>query len=87
MKKKMLLGIAALLFIAATAINVNLTQQSQNNNALLANIAVMALAQDGEHANICDPIWTVTYSGSIGTSTGVTVECSSDGSYVCPICF
>ncbi len=45
MKKKMFLGIVAFLFIAATAINVNLAQQSRTNNALLANIAVMAQAQ------------------------------------------
>ena len=51
---------------------------------------MMAQASGGEggHAKICDAIWIVTYTGSVGTgNVGAQVTCETGGSFICPICF
>jgi membrane protein implicated in regulation of membrane protease activity len=90
MKKKIFIGIAMSLFAVATVFNMNISEQGNAGDVSLDAIAVMAQANGedgGGHVSICDPVWTVTYSGSLGTSTEVTITCTSGGKYICPMCF
>jgi len=90
LKKKVIFGMVAGFFAVATVFNMSILKDNGAGDVSLDAVAVMAQAQDengGGHASICSPIWVVTYSGSVGTSTGVTVSCSTGGSYICPICF
>ncbi len=91
MKKGILkvFGVAAL--AAGMLYNVQVFDAENGSDISMAALGVMAVANNeggggGGHANLCDSIWKVTYSGSIGTSTGVTVTCESGGPYKCPIC-
>ena len=93
MKRKIIFGSIAILFAAAAVFNINLLQNKNADDISLDAITIMAQAHDGEtggggHANICDPIWNVTYEGELGTGNiGAKVICSTDGNYICPICF
>ena len=95
MKKKIIFAVATGLFVVATVFNMNVLQGNSAGDVSLDAIAVMAQAQaqseggsgGGGHANVCDPIWTVTWTGSIGTDTKAEFSCTTGGSYVCPACF
>jgi hypothetical protein len=86
MKKKIIFAIATGFFAVATVLNMNMLQVNSAGDISMEGIAVMAQAQS-EQANVCDQIWSVTYSGAVGTDTKVEVTCSTGGSYVCPFCF
>ena len=93
MKKKIVFAVATGFFAVATVFNMNLSQGNIAGDVSLDAIGVMAQAQSeggsggGGHANVCDPIWTVTWTGSIGTDTKAEFSCATGGSYVCPACF
>jgi hypothetical protein len=93
MKKKIIFAVATGFFAVATVFNMNILQGNSAGDVSLDAIAVMAQAQSeggsggGGHANVCDPIWTVTWTGSIGTDTKAEFSCTTGGSYVCPACF
>ncbi|HTO16427.1 MAG TPA: hypothetical protein VLZ83_11690 [Edaphocola sp.] len=91
MKKKVIFAVATGLFALAMVFNMNVLQSNNTGDVSLESIAVMAQANGesgGGHANICDPIWKVTYTGSVGTgNVGAQVTCETGGSYICPICF
>jgi hypothetical protein len=93
MKKKIIIASASVLFAVASVLNINMLQSGKPSDVSLDAIAVMAQAQSeggsggGGHANVCDPIWTVTWTGSIGTDTKAEFSCTTGGSYVCPACF
>ncbi|HZH87020.1 MAG TPA: hypothetical protein VFD77_06870 [Brumimicrobium sp.] len=93
MKKKIVFAVATGFFAVATVFNMNILQGNSAGDVSLDAIAVMAQAQSeggsggGGHANVCDPIWTVTWTGSIGTDTKAEFSCTTGGSYVCPACF
>ena len=100
MKKKIIFAIATGFFAVATMFNMNMLEGNSAGDVSLEGIAVMAKANNGRltapgpreeggggQANICDPIWNVTYAGSIGTDTKVEVHCTTGGKYICPICF
>lgn len=47
-------------------------------------ISSIVFAKDAP--KLCDEIWIVSYSGSVGTNTSVTVTCTTGGDFKCPIC-
>ena len=83
--KKLLLAASGIFLATSIYIGVN-THKNINSvgDLLLSNVE--ALTQTGE-ADMCARIWTVTYSGSVGTSTGIGVSCTTGGEYKCPLCF
>ncbi len=96
--KKYIAFIATFLFFACvTVFTMQMTQDDGNADLTLTEkVTIMANAGDGGdgdedegggQANLCDEIWIVTYSGTIGWPPGITVNCTTGGEYVCPICF
>ncbi|MGM0505388.1 MAG: hypothetical protein ACQESQ_12250, partial [Bacteroidota bacterium] len=88
--KKAIIGIAAGLFAVATVFNMNMLNDKSGSDVSLDAVAAMAEAQSesgGGQAALCNPIWIVTYKGSVGTDTSAKVECTTGGAYICPLCF
>lgn len=85
MKKILLFGIASCLFLLVTFINIKLDYNSEKKDVPLKNLLAMFQAQ-GESAGMCQAIFNVTYSGSVGTDTSVSVSCTTGGNYKCPLC-
>jgi hypothetical protein len=82
MKRKIFIGIAAIVVVAVTAVNVNFALQSNDLSALsLANVEALAGEDDGYDLVTCYTVKKTNSTGGVDEFRVLT--CSGTGSLSC----
>lgn len=63
--------------------SLDATLSAINGSRLAINEEYYRIYSPGD--DLCDIEWEITISGSLGTDTGLKVECTSGGEYDCPL--